>query len=120
MDLNPQKIRIEDFDYPLPNERIAWFPLAQRDQSKLLVMKNGQVSEDVFANLADHLPSGSLIVFNETRVIHASLVFHKVSGSRIEVFCLEPSDPSDIQIAFQQQGTCTWKCLVGNAKRWKA
>lgn len=112
---------INGFDYPLPVSRIALFPVAERDQSKLLVMKDGSLSEDVFANLPQHLPAGSLMIFNETRVIHARLVFHKPSGSRIEIFCLEPVAPvSDVQLAFQQKETCTWKCLVGNAKRWKS
>jgi len=112
---------INGFDYPLPASRIALFPVAERDQSKLLVMKDGSLSEDVFANLPQHLPSGSLMIFNETRVIHARLVFHKPSGSRIEIFCLEPVAPvSDVQLAFQQKEHCTWKCLVGNAKRWKS
>jgi len=112
---------INGFDYPLPESRIALFPVAERDQSKLLVMNDGSLSEDVFANLPQHLPAGSLMIFNETRVIHARLVFHKPSGSRIEIFCLEPVAPvSDVQLAFQQKETCTWKCLVGNAKRWKS
>ena len=112
---------INGFDYPLPESRIALFPVAERDQSKLLVMKDGSLSEDVFVNLPQHLPAGSLMIFNETRVIHARLVFHKPSGSRIEIFCLEPVAPvSDVQLAFQQKENCTWKCLVGNAKRWKS
>ena len=84
-----------------------------------LIYRDGEVSQDIFSNLATNLPTGSLILFNETRVIHARLVFHKSSGSRIEVFCLEPIEPADIQIAFQQYESCTWKCLVGNGKRWK-
>jgi len=116
-----ENLDISGFDYPLPESRIALFPVAQRDQSKLLVMKEGRLSEDVFANLPEHLPAGSLMIFNETRVIHARLVFHKPSGSRIEIFCLEPVAPvSDVQLAFQQKEHCTWKCLVGNAKRWKS
>jgi S-adenosylmethionine:tRNA ribosyltransferase-isomerase len=116
----PFKLSISDYDYPLPAHRIAQFPLHQRDSSKLLVYRNGNITEDRFTGLANHLPSGSLMIFNETRVIHARLVFHKPSGSRIEIFCLEPVAPvSDVQLAFQQTGHCTWKCLVGNAKRWK-
>jgi S-adenosylmethionine:tRNA ribosyltransferase-isomerase len=116
---DPRHISITEFDYPLPEGRIAQFPLERRDQSKLLVYKNGIVASDVFANLAKYLPEGSLVLFNETRVIHARLEFHKQSGSRIEVFCLEPAEPADIQMAFQQEGQCTWQCLVGNARRWK-
>ncbi len=116
---NPRNIRIQEYDYPLPDHRIAQFPLEQRDQSKLLVFRDGEISQDIFAKLASHLPQNSLIVFNETRVIHARLVFQKISGARIEVFCLDPVEPADIQLAFEQTGNCTWKCLVGNAKRWK-
>jgi S-adenosylmethionine:tRNA ribosyltransferase-isomerase len=116
---DPRRISMDSYDYPLPDGKIALFPVEQRDQSKLLVYKEGALKTDVFANLATYLPSGSLMLFNETRVIHARMVFHKLSGSRIEVFCLEPVDPADVQIAFQQRDHCTWKCLVGNAKRWK-
>ncbi len=116
---NPRSIRIQEYDYPLPDCRIAQFPLAERDQSKLLILRDGVVSEDVFSNLANFLPSDNLVIFNETRVIHARLIFHKVSGSRIEVFCLDPLEPADIQLAFQQKGSCLWKCFIGNAKRWK-
>ncbi len=117
---DPRHIAISDYDYPLPPERIAQFPLKQRDSSRLLVCKEGIITGDVFSGLPDHLPAGSLVIFNETRVIHARLVFYKPSGSRIEIFCLEPFSPvNDVQLAFQQKGSCTWKCLVGNAKRWK-
>jgi S-adenosylmethionine:tRNA ribosyltransferase-isomerase len=116
---DPRHISMDSYDYQLPEERIAQFPVAQRDQSKLLVYKEGDIKTEVFANLANYLPQSSLMLFNETRVIHARLVFQKHSGSRIEVFCLEPAESVDIQIAFQQNDHCTWKCLVGNAKRWK-
>lgn len=116
----PHNLSISDYDYPLLEERIAQFPLEQRDSSKLLVSKEGNISEDIFSELPSYLPTGSLMIFNETRVIHARLVFYKPSGSRIEVFCLEPVAPvNDVQLAFQQQESCMWKCLVGNAKRWK-
>ncbi len=113
-------IRIENYDYPLPAGQIAQFPLEVRDQSKLLVLKANETSKDVFANIASYLPSGSLLISNETRVVHARLLFRKASGSQIEIFCLEPVEPtSDIQLAFQQLHSCVWKCLVGNARRWK-
>ncbi len=114
-------IRIEDFNYNLPAERIAQFPLEVRDSSKLLLYRNNELGEDIFANVASHLPENSLLITNETRVVHARLLFRKPSGSQIEVFCLEPLEPTnDIQLAFQQKQSCTWKCLVGNARRWKS
>ncbi len=114
-------IRIEKYDYPLPAGQIAQFPLEVRDKSKLLVLKANETRRDVFANIATYLPAGSLLISNETRVVHARLLFRKVSGSQIEIFCLEPVEPTnDIQLAFQQQRGCTWKCLVGNARRWKS
>ncbi len=116
-----RNIRIEDFDYPLTAERIAQFPLAVRDTSKLLVMKDNVISEDTFSNIASRLPSDSLLISNETRVVHARLLFSKPSGAQIEIFCLEPVAPTnDIQLAFQHHQSCTWKCLVGNARRWKS
>jgi S-adenosylmethionine:tRNA ribosyltransferase-isomerase len=119
MNMDPRNISIEDFDYPLPDEKIARYPMQQRDQSKLLIYKDGAISEDSFSRLSEHLPADSLIIFNETRVIHARMIFKKESGSKIEVFCLEPSDGLDTQVAFQQRGSCKWRCLIGNAKRWK-
>jgi len=116
-----RNIRIEDFDYPLQAAQIAQFPLAVRDTSKLLVMKDNMISEDTFSNIASLLPADSLMISNETRVVHARLLFRKSSGSQIEIFCLEPVAPTnDIQLAFQQQQSSTWKCLVGNARRWKS
>lgn len=114
-----QQIRIEDYDYPLPDERIAKFPLAKRDESKLLLYKDGQVSESVFKHIADYLPEGSLLVYNNTRVIQARLLFQKATGARIEVFCLEPAEPHDYALIFQQTERCSWICLVGNLKKWK-
>jgi len=114
-------IRIEDYNYPLPDELIAQHPLQVRDSSRLLVMKEQSISEDVFSNIASHLPADSLLISNETRVVHARLLFQKASGAQIEIFCLEPVKPTnDIQLAFQQQASCAWKCLVGNARRWKS
>ena len=113
-----KNISISDYDYPLPDSRIAKFPLARRDQSKLLLYNKGVVSEDVFANLPNHIPAGSLMVFNNTKVIMARLLFRKTTGALIEVFLLEPLEPADYQVAFQVSGQCEWCCLVGNLKKW--
>ena len=110
-------ISIEEYDYPLPDERIAKYPLAERDASKLLVLKDNTIHASWFKSLGDFLPEGAMLVFNETKVIRARLQFHKTTGSRIEVFCLEPE--SDYQVAFAQASPVRWKCLVGNSKRWK-
>lgn len=112
-------IRIEDFDYPLPDERIAKFPLSVRDQSKLLVYKQGEVSEDRFTSLPDYIPGGSLMIFNNTKVIQARLHFRKETGALIEVFCLEPIAPNDYVLSFQQTQKCSWLCMIGNLKKWK-
>ncbi len=114
-----QQIRIEDYTYPLPDERIAKFPLTRRDESKLLLYKDGQISESIFRRITDHLPAGSLLVFNNTRVIQARLLFRKETGAQIEVFCLEPVVPHDYALVFQQTEQCSWTCLIGNLKRWK-
>lgn len=119
MKQDPRLISMDSYDYFLPEELIAQVPLAERDQSKLLILKDGEIRQEVFSNIGDYLPEGGLIIFNETKVIHARLVFRKPTGSRIEVFCLEPFEPSDIQLAFQQKASCSWKCFIGNAKRWK-
>ena len=115
---NAQPIYIADFNYPLPDERIAKYPLAERDHSKLLVYRNGQVSEDRFYNVGDYIAPDSLLIYNNTRVIQARLKFHKPTGARIEVFCLEPLKPSDYQLSLSSTTDCTWKCMVGNAKKW--
>lgn len=112
-------IAINDFDYPLPDERIAKFPLAERSASKLLVYRGGEISERRFADIGDVLPAGQLIVFNNTKVIRARIIMHKPSGARIEVFCLEPHAPADYERAFAVTGTCEWSCIVGNRKKWK-
>ena len=112
-------IQIKDFNYDLPDERIAKFPLAERDSSKLLVYNKGKVSEDVFTSLPEYLPANSLMVFNNTRVIQARLHFRKDTGAMIEIFCLEPSNPIDYQQNFASKEGCTWICLVGNLKKWK-
>ena len=123
-DLNPKNIHIADYNYDLPDERIAKFPLAERDSSKLLIYRHGEVSEDIFSSLPKYLPSGALMVFNNTKVIQARLHFRKASvdgvqGALIEVFCLEPALPNDYQLNFSQKGSVQWYCLVGNLKKWK-
>lgn len=117
--MNTKHIQIEEFDYQLPDERIAKYPLPVRDQSRLLVYRRGEVSEDVFTALPDYLPSGSLMVFNNTKVIQARLHFKKATGASIEIFCLEPAFPRDYAQIFQQTGSCSWLCIVGNLKKWK-
>lgn len=112
-------ISISDYTYQLPDEKIAVYPLSERDQSKLLVWNDGRISETLFSSLPEIVPSGSLLVFNNTKVIHARLYFRRDTGARIEIFCLEPVKPSDYQLSFQQQESVEWKCLVGNAKKWK-
>ena len=112
-------IKISDFNYPLPDERIAKFPLAERDHSKLLIYKHGTVSEDIFTSLPDYLEKGEMMVFNNTKVIQARLHFQKETGALIEVFCLEPAAPNDYALNFQQTGHCSWLCMIGNLKKWK-
>ena len=112
-------ININNFDYPLPDERIAKFPLERRDGSKLLVYRNGEISERRFADIGQELASDTLFVFNNTKVVRARLVMHKPSGARVEVFCLEPTAPADYERAFAATGECCWSCIVGNLKKWK-
>ena len=135
-----EKILIEDYNYPLPDERIAKYPLAKRDQSKLLIYRDGKVSEDTFCHVGEYLTSDSLLIYNNTRVIQARLEFHKkvvqevrsfgvtseplnsevAQGARIEIFCLEPLEPHDYQLSLGSTEGCTWKCMIGNAKKWKS
>lgn len=115
----PSDLSISDFNYPLPDERIAKYPLAERDQSKLLVYNNGDITEDVFRNLASHLDADSVIVTNNTKVIRARMEFFKDSGARIEIFCLEPHEPAEYSTMFSQTDSCVWLCYVGNSKKWK-
>lgn len=110
---------IDSFDYPLPDERIAKFPLPRRDASKLLIYKNETITESTFSNIAHFLPENALLVYNNTRVIQARLVFHKETGARIEVFCLEPLTPADYAQSLGATTECTWRCMVGNLKKWK-
>ena len=113
------QIRIEDYNYPLPDERIAKYPLNERDASKLLVYSEGNVSTKAFKDIADYLPNGSLMVFNDTKVVPARLHFQRSTGAHIEIFCLEPIDPEEYVMMFAVTGCCRWKCIVGNVKRWK-
>ena len=113
------RIDIQDYAYDLPEERIAKFPLAERSGSKLLVYRGGAISERRFRDLGEELPAGSLLVFNNTKVIRARILMHKPSGARIEVFCLEPHAPADYERALAAVGSCEWSCIVGNSKKWK-
>ena len=117
--MDTKHIHISDYNYPLPDDRIAKFPIDRRDHSKLLIYNRGEVSEDKFYNLHDYLPKGSLMVFNNTRVIQARIHFRKETGALIEVFLLEPAAPSDYEQMFQTTSRCEWLCLVGNLKKWK-
>ena len=117
--MDTKHIQIKDFNYNLPDERIAKFPLAKRDNSKLLLYRHGEVAEDVFHNIAQYLPKGALMVFNNTKVIQARLHFRKETGALIEVFLLEPYMPADYEQMFQTTGHCSWLCMIGNLKKWK-
>ncbi len=116
---DPKHIKIQDFNYNLPDERIAKYPLAVRDQSKLLLYKHGEVNEDIFTSLPSYINKGELMVFNNTKVIQARLHFRKETGALIEVFCLEPIAPADYALNFQQTEHSAWLCLIGNLKKWK-
>ena len=116
-----QNISIEDYNYSLPDERIAKYPLGERDASKLLVLKNGELTSSHFKNINDFLPKDSLLIFNETKVVRARLQFTKESGAAIEIFCLEPiTGNGDYQLAFSSSSPSEWRCLVGNSRRWKS
>ena len=117
--MDTKHIKISDYNYSLPDERIAKFPIAQRDHSKLLVYKHGEVSDDVFYHLPDYLPKGALMIFNNTKVIQARMHFRKETGALIEVFLMEPAAPTDYELMFQTAGHCSWLCMVGNLKKWK-
>ena len=119
--ISKPNISIKDFDYPLPEEKIAQFPLEIRDTSKLLIWKDGLISEDIFSQIGNYIPEESILVFNDTKVIRARLLFLKTTGAIIEIFCLEPISPDrELQTALSQKGSSTWECLVGNAKRWRS
>lgn len=114
-----KQINISDYNYELPDEKIAKFPLEKRDSSKLLTYISGNVSTNVFSSLPDILPANSCLVFNNTRVIQARLEFFKSTGSRIEIFCLEPQEPSSYELSLSSTQSCVWKCMIGNLKKWK-
>ena len=113
------ELHIEDYSYALPDERIAKYPLPERDASKLLIYRDGNIRATVFRNLAQELPAGSLMVFNDTKVVPARLFFRRPTGAHIEVFCLEPVEPAEYNTNFAATERCRWKCVIGNAKRWK-
>ena len=117
--MKTKEIQIQDYSYELPDERIAKFPIAERDHSKLLIYKHGEVGEDVFYHLPEHLPKGALMVFNNTKVIQARLHFRKQTGALIEIFLLEPAKPADYEQMFQTRDCCQWVCIIGNQKKWK-
>jgi S-adenosylmethionine:tRNA ribosyltransferase-isomerase len=118
--MHPKNISVLDFTYSLPEEKIAKYPLPERDASKLLIFQNGNISEDIYRNISSHLPENSLLIFNNTKVVEARILFQKPTGAQIEIFCLEPHEQyADISTAMQQQKKVLWKCLVGGASKWK-
>ena len=119
MNIRPQEIQIADYDYPLPDERIAKYPLADRSSSKLLRYQAGQIEEFTFRDLPRLLPEGAVLVRNNSKVIRARLLFHKDSGARIEIFCLDPAAPTSYELSLGERHRCSWHCLIGNAKRFK-
>lgn len=116
--MHPFDLKISDYNYDLPEEYIAQYPVPERDKSRLLVYNRGEISESYFFNLSDYIEENSLIIFNNTKVIHSRIIFHKDTGAEIEIFCLEPYE-EEIQTAFTKKGSCRWKCLLGNATKWK-
>lgn len=119
MNIRPQEIQIADYDYPLPDERIAKYPLADRSSSKLLRYQAGEIEEFTFRDLPRLLPEGAVLVRNNSKVIRARLLFHKDSGARIEIFCLDPAAPTSYELSLGERHRCSWHCLIGNAKRFK-
>ena len=117
--METKHIHISDYNYDLPDSRIAKFPVSPRDTSKLLVYRHGEISDDIFYNLPKYLPQKSLMVFNNTKVIQARMHFRKETGALIEVFLMEPATPTDYELMFQTRGECSWLCMVGNLKKWK-
>ena len=117
--METKHIHISDYNYDLPDSRIAKFPVSPRDTSKLLVYRHGDISDDIFYNLPKYLPEKSLMVFNNTKVIQARMHFRKETGALIEVFLMEPAAPTDYELMFQTRGECSWLCMVGNLKKWK-
>ncbi len=117
--IDPGKLEISNYSYNLPEEKIAYYPLAERDQSKLLVWKNEIITEDIYKNIAGYLPEKSLLIFNDTKVIHARILFSKPSGAKIELFCLEPFRQKDYAHIMNETSPVQWKCMIGGASKWK-
>lgn len=117
--MNVQSISIHDYSYTLEEERIAKYPLPERSSSRLLVYRNGEINDRLFVNLAEELPESAVLVRNNSRVIHARLLFQRPTGAQVEVFCLEPSEPSSYELSLQSHQSCVWHCMLGNAKRWR-
>lgn len=117
--MNVQSISIHDYSYTLEEERIAKYPLPERSSSRLLVYRSGEINDRQFMNLAEELPEGAVLVRNNSRVIHARLLFQRPTGAQVEVFCLEPSEPSSYELSLQSHQSCAWHCMLGNAKRWR-
>lgn len=116
---NNNVIYIDEYDYALPDERIAKYPLTKRDSSKLLFYQQGKIQESIFSNITDFVPENTLLVYNNTRVIQARMLFHKITGAQIEIFCLEPDSPADYAQSLGSVHSCIWKCMIGNLKKWK-
>ena len=114
-----REIDINDYDYDLPSGRIAQYPADERDKSKLLIFKGNNIGQDIFINIDEYLPPDSILVFNNTRVIRARILFQKESGANIEILCLEPLSPKDYPLSFNSKESVEWKCIVGNLKKWK-
>jgi len=117
---DPKKINIANYNYVLPEIRIAKYPLENRNRSKVLVYQGGVIKDDTFSNVLSYISSNSLVVFNNTRVIQARMIFKKETGARVEIFCLSPYSPADYSSNFRQNKKCSWKCIVGNSKKWKS
>ena len=116
---DPKKIRIEDYSYELPDERIARYPLKERDSSKLLVYKDRKISEDIFSHIAEHIPENSVIIFNDTKVIQARILFEREGSKPIEIFCLDPHN-KPLETALNAKERCTWVCMIGNLRKWRS
>ena len=118
--MHPKDLSIDDYNYFLPEEKIAFFPLEERDQSKLLIYKNERIEEDIYLNIAGHLPKKCFLVFNDTKVINARILFTKPTGAVIEIFCLEPYEAiKDYAVVLQKKKSIQWKCMIGGAGKWK-
>ena len=118
--MHPKNLSVQDFTYDLPEEKIARYPLQERDSSRLLIYKNGAISEDIYRHIDQHLPSNSLLIFNNTKVVEARILFQKTTGAVVEIFCLEPPPQyADMTTAMTQKGKVTWICLIGGASKWK-